>query len=742
LIAVVAGYFVFLATGLGQKSNGVAGFVDTWLQNALLLVGAVVATSGALRHRGGAAGRLALAAGLWTWLAGQIVWTVFYDGLAHPPVPSGADLLWFGAYTGFYACVLVTMRARRSSMRSGVWLDGAIVGLAIAALGWNLLDAPLSGIVHATQGSIALALAYPICDVVLLATIVGFHVTHRTRLDRFWLLLGAGLLLNAVANVTNVYAMAGSNFSVGGVSDGIWVAALLLLAFAARQPDGSGAPTREGERWTMAIPIGLGILAVGLVVLIVASDDLEAQIVTGAALGGIILRLLLSYRDSSLLVVARRQAVHDDLTSAANHRGLLAGVAARLGGGEQTGSLSLLLIDVHHFKELNDTLGYAAGDALLCHVADRLPAIIPEQTMIARIAGDKFAVLLETSSPERCAVAAERVHTALRTPVDLDGFAMTVSASIGAAIADAHSDPDVVLRHADVAMYEAKRLGRRLMFYTPDIDPYRPERLALAVELRAALGTGQVVPYFQPKVDIATGRTDGVEALARWEHPTRGVISPRDFLPAAERAGLTRELLQVMLEAACRQQLIWERQGLSLRVAINLSPRDLGDDDLAAWLQQAVTAGGCDPATLVFELTEETLMLDPVRGEQALHELAAIGFTLSLDDYGTGYSSLSRLKQMPVDELKIDRSFVQHMDSSPVDATIVRSTIELARNLGLRVVAEGVETAEVLDALASAGCDCAQGYHFAKPMPGAEVAGWIAANAPRPNRPLAGAGLS
>jgi EAL domain-containing protein (putative c-di-GMP-specific phosphodiesterase class I) len=309
---------------------------------------------------------------------------------------------------------------------------------------------------------------------------------------------------------------------------------------------------------------------------------------------------------------------------------------------------------------------------------------------------------------------------------------MTVSVTIGAAIARAGSDPDVVLRHADVATYEAKRLGRRLLIYSPSIDPYKPEQVALAVDLRAALSGGQVVPYFQPKVEIASGKTEGVEALARWEHPTRGLVSPADFLPAAERAGLTRQLLQVMVEAVCRQQQLWERQGVSLRVAINLSPRDIADEDLAAWLQQAVTAGGCNPAMLELELTEQTLMLDPVHGEQALRELAAIGFRLSLDDYGTGYSSLSRLKQMPVDELKIDRSFVQHMDTSPVDATIVRSTIELAHNLGLRVVAEGIETAEVLNALAAAGCDYAQGYYLAKPMPAAEVPRWIAANAPAP----------
>ena len=730
LIAVVAGYLVFLAAGLGQQSDGLAGFVNNWLQNALTLVAAAVSTAGALRRGAGRRGWLALAAALWLWLVGQIVWTVFYERLANPPTPSAADLFWLAAYIGFYACVLAMARRRLGRMRSGAWLDGAIVGLAVGALGWDLLDAPLRSIAHATPGSVATALAYPVGDLIILATILVILVVHRVRPDRLWLMLGAGFLLNGVADVSNVYSLAGSSFTFGGMVDGFWVVAQLLLAFAAVQPETSGSRARASERWTIAAPVGLGALAMGLVVFVIASHDHDAQIITGVALTAIIVRLLLAYRDSFLLVDARRQAVHDDLTSAANRRGLLAALAVKLADREQSHQISLLLIDLDRFKELNDTLGHATGDALLCQLADRLPEIIPEQQIVARVAGDQFAVLLKTGSADACTAAAERVHSALRTAFDLDGFAITVSASVGAAIADADSDPHVLLRQADIAMYEAKRLGRRLSIYSPEIDPYRPEQLALATELLAALREGQIVPYFQPKVDIATSTPHGVEALARWEHPSRGLISPADFLPAAERAGLTRELLQVMFAAVCRQQELWQQQDVRLRVAINLSPRDIADDDLAQWLKHAVTACGGEPAMLELELTERTLMLDPVRGEQVLQELAAIGFGLSLDDYGTGYSSLSRLKRMPVDELKIDRSFVQHMNSSPVDATIVRSTIELAHDLGLRVVAEGVETAEILCALAALGCDFAQGYFFAKPMPGANVSAWLAATAP------------
>ena len=663
LLAVVAGYLGFLAAGLGQQSGGVAGFVNDWMQNALTLVSAAVCTAGALRRRAGRGGWLALAAALWLWLAGQIVWTVFYGALANPPTPSGADALWFAAYPGFYACVLITARRRLGRMRSGVWLDGAIVGLAVGAVGWDLLEAPLNAIVQATPGSAATALAYPVGDLVVLATILAFLVVHRTRPDRVWLMLAAGFLLNTFADVGSVYSLAGSTDIAGGMAQGIWVVAQLLLAFAAFQPEAPASPRpdhgavddRGPDRTRHSRGRARGVHH--RVPRARGGDRQRGRARRDHPPFAAHLPRLAPARPRAPRGRPRRRHERGEPARADRRRRDEA-------GRRRTARPSLDAAD--RCESLQAPQRHARscrGRPMLCQFADRLREMIPEQQMIAAALPVKFAVCWDEQPGAGCAAATDRLHAALRTPFELEGFAITGSASVGAAIADADSDPHVLLRQADIAMYEAKRLGRgsRSTAQRSSVPP-RAARACHRAASRAARGR-EISPTSSPKVDIATGITNGVEALARWNHPTRGLVSPADFLPAAERGGLTRELLHVIFAAVCRQQGLWQQQNIAVRVAINLSPQDIADDELAHWLKQAAAASGCDPAMLRLELTEQSLMLDPVRGEHVLRELAGIGFGLSLDDYGTGSSSLSRLKRAPVDELKIDPSFVRHMDS-------------------------------------------------------------------------------
>jgi diguanylate cyclase (GGDEF)-like protein len=373
----------------------------------------------------------------------------------------------------------------------------------------------------------------------------------------------------------------------------------------------------------------------------------------------------------------------------------------------------MLLIDLDRFKEVNDTLGHDYGDALLVEVAERLRAVLRRGDTLARMGGDEFAVLLDCV-PDRAAAGelAGRLQDALRRPFALRGVAVELEASVGVALYPEHGATiGELLQRADVAMYDAKRGRRGIATYSPDRDPYSADRLGLLAELRRAIEHDELVLHYQPKICLASGEVTGVEALVRWQHPTRGLLGPHEFVPFAERTGAVADLTRWVVDhalAACRE--------LDLPVAINLAAANIVDVTLPAAIGAALERHGVPAERLVCEISEHTVMADPVRASDVLDGLRALGVVLSLDDFGTGHSSLAYLKRLPLDEVKIDRSFVAGMTEDENDAVIVRSTIDLARNLGLRVVAEGVETAEIMDALAALRCDVAQGYFISRPV--------------------------
>jgi diguanylate cyclase (GGDEF)-like protein len=427
----------------------------------------------------------------------------------------------------------------------------------------------------------------------------------------------------------------------------------------------------------------------------------------------------------------RHQATHDALTSLSNRTELYELGERALARARHDGELAaLLLIDLDRFKEVNDTMGHEQGDRLLVEVAARLRGLLRGSDILARLGGDEFAVLAVLPHRGALGEVATRLHAALARPFELGGVAIELGASIGIAVQPDHGDDvSTLLRHADVAMYEAKRSATSIETYHPDRDPYSPERLALLGELRRALDHDELVLHFQPKVALESGDTIGVEALVRWQHPERGLLGPGDFLPLAERTGLIADITRWVLDAAVRQCGEWRREGIDLPVAINLAAANIVDstlpDAVAATLQRWDVPG----ERLECEISEDTVMGDPRRAGDVLERLRALGVRLSLDDFGTGHSSLSYLKRLPLDEVKIDRSFVIGMADDASDAAIVRSTIDLARHLGLAVVAEGVETAEVLDVLASLDCDVAQGFLLSRPLPASELGAWLATRA-------------
>jgi diguanylate cyclase (GGDEF)-like protein len=424
----------------------------------------------------------------------------------------------------------------------------------------------------------------------------------------------------------------------------------------------------------------------------------------------------------------KHQALHDALTGLHNRSYFRERVEQAVvhgkAGGERT---CLMLIDLDRFKEVNDTLGHHNGDQLLRQIGTRLKNELRESDTVARLGGDEFGVLLRNVADTTQVVrTAERILTCLKQPLFFMGLTLDVGASIGISLFPDHArDVDALLQRADVAMYVAKETHSGYEFYTADRDQNSLRRLALGSELSKAIQNKEVILYYQPKADMRTGRIIGVEALARWKHAYRGIVPPDEFIPLAEQTQLIRPLTINLLDEALRQCAIWNKKGLNLKVAVNLSSRNLLDLTLPEEVARLLNKWQVDPGLLELEITESTIMSDARRALTVLSTLNSMGVGLAIDDFGTGFSSLSYLKRLPVKEIKMDKSFVMKMAMDENDAAIVRSTIDLSHNLGLRVVAEGVETEAIWNQLTKLGCDLAQGYYLNRPVPPEDLEAWL-----------------
>jgi diguanylate cyclase (GGDEF)-like protein len=422
------------------------------------------------------------------------------------------------------------------------------------------------------------------------------------------------------------------------------------------------------------------------------------------------------------------QAFHDVLTSLPNRTWLRAELERMLDPvADNSEPFALLLMDLDRFKEVNDTLGHQSGDLLLQQVGPRFRAELLEMDLLARLGGDEFAVLLPRADAERACAVAERLLRALERPFEIDCSEVELGGSIGVALHPEHgNDADALLRRADIAMYSAKEAHSGVALYESQADLHSPERLRLLADLRRAIEGGELVLHYQPQVDVRTGTLAAVEALVRWRHPQRGLVAPDVFIPLAEQTRLIRPLSRWVLGTALRQYAEWHAAGLSIPIALNLSAHDLHDPTLPDLVTELLRSYAVPPEHLRVEITESSLMADPTRARDVLARLRAVGVQIAIDDFGTGYSSLAYLKDLAVDELKIDGSFVDAMSADAGARAIVRAVIDLSDDLGLRVVAEGVEDQATWEALAALGCDVAQGYYFAPPLGAADVAGWAA----------------
>jgi diguanylate cyclase (GGDEF)-like protein len=437
------------------------------------------------------------------------------------------------------------------------------------------------------------------------------------------------------------------------------------------------------------------------------------------------------YRNAHALLAKEHLALHDALTGLPNRRMFLERLDVALHEAAENGSqVGLLLVDLDRFKEVNDQLGHHAGDQVLQAIGPALARGVREDVTVARLGGDEFALCVpDVDGADEAVRLAKGIIGRLSVPLVIDGYTVDIGASIGVALFPEHAeDVSTAMQRADIAMYVAKETRGGYEVYNPERDPNRRQRISSPSDLREATELGQLCLHFQPKVDMDSGAARGVEALVRWNHPTLGLLGPGEFIPLAERAGLMGQLTTFVLARALEQCQAWSRDGFDLRLAVNLSVQSLYDDAFPSLVAGLLERSEVDPSRLILDVTESTVMADPRRAQPVLADLGSIGVTLAIDDFGTGYSSLAYLRQLPVSELKIDKSFVLGMATDSDDAVIVHSTIDLGRRFGLEVVAEGVESGRVWHLLHRLGCDLAQGSFVCPPLPPEQLTGWLRDN--------------
>jgi diguanylate cyclase (GGDEF)-like protein len=509
----------------------------------------------------------------------------------------------------------------------------------------------------------------------------------------------------------------------------LWVMALAwLVYFVVNNVIVSGILSAyAGERFTTLFLEDFGYLVVSNFSVLVISPLVALAVGTSVWWVPLLLPPLFAiYRTSAMSLEKEHQANHDELTGLPNRKFLLERLDQALGeaAGRRVG---LFLLDLDRFKEVNDTLGHQMGDRLLEHVATRIRGALRPQDLVARLGGDEFAVLLP-SVPDAAAATevALRIQSALAEPFRFEGVLLELEASVGIALYPDHgADVQQLQRSADVAMYLAKEERSGVEVYSSDKDRNSTTRLGLLGSLRQGIDGGQLELHYQPKVSLGYGAVVGVEALVRWRHPHRGLIFPDEFIPLAEHSGLMHRLTAHVVDTALAQAAEWWALGLEIPVAVNVSARDLHASMLAEVVDRGLTVHGLPSHALRLELTERVLMSDPARVGDTLAALEQLGVRLSLDDFGTGYSSLVLLQRLPVTEIKVDQSFVKRLGTSPDDAKIVRSIVDLAHALGIEAVAEGVETEEVWDMLGNLGCDSAQGWYVSRPLPAERATEWL-----------------
>ncbi len=526
-----------------------------------------------------------------------------------------------------------------------------------------------------------------------------------------------------------VFAAAGAFFAVN----------LLLVTRATSLYEGT--PLLSALRGDLVFSLSVGMVLLCLAPIVVTVLDFSPALFPLFFIP--VFGIYSSGRQAARTAKAEHEAMHDSLTGLPNRRWFREAVGRAL-AAPGVGRSAVMLVDLNRFKDVNDTLGHHHGDLVLREVGPRIRSCFRGEDLVARLGGDEFALFLRDVSEQAVEAAVQRLQAALQAPFEADGISIELDASAGIAWAPDHgSDVDTLLQRADVAMYRAKETHRSLVAYRPEDDHHSHARLALVTDLRRALLEHRLVLHYQPQIDVRHGNTVAAEGLVRWNHPERGLLEPADFIGVAEETGVIKDLTYHVINLGLRDLGRWQHAGRDLALSLNIPGPCLLDRNFPLEVERLLGMHGVDGRSLTFELTESSLLVDPLLAKTTMEELSRLGISLAIDDFGTGYSSLAYLTDMPISEMKIDKSFVLGMHSDPRNAVIVKSTIELARNLKLRTVAEGIENADTLTRMLELGCDLAQGFHLSRGLPSEQLLGWCDARAgslvvppPAHDRPL------
>ncbi|MEU4217430.1 bifunctional diguanylate cyclase/phosphodiesterase [Actinoplanes sp. NPDC026623] len=701
------------------------GLPSALAYNTIGVLSAVLIVVGVRLHR---ARRPAMwywfAAGILTSVMGDLVYEYYKYVLHQEPYPSPADYFFLSAYPLIVVGMLMLMRGRgRAGIDVAALIDAAVVAVGLGLVFWVFVMHPIATDSSASTLERAIGVAYPAADVLLLAMLARFYTGVGRRTAGIRLLGGAALLL-FIADVGYSLLSLYSDLDVD-MLDAFFLLSYACWAAAALHPSMRGAGAVEKQprdaRVGRARLVLLGVcslLAPGLLLIPGISENAVDR--TVIAVGAGVLFLLVVTRMSGFVGQVQDQAdqledlaMTDELTGLANRRRFEQALRACL----QAGPTQVALLDLDDFKGVNDRLGHGVGDHLLTVVAQRLRTSLRPDVLVARMGGDEFAILVPGATNAAGDAIVRRLVDALRAPITAGSHELLVGASVGVTDGSGTGDPYEVLRRADVAMYAAKAAHDGPRRYVPELDEHTDEQARLGADLRVALDTGQFRLVYQPIVALPSGRTEAVEALVRWEHPVRGMIAPDQFIPAAERNGLIVELGEWIMRTACTQAMSWRNRHGDLapqRMSVNVSARQLAEPEFGAVVAAILTETGLSAAQLTVEVTE-TAVFGGGRSVQALQDLHELGVHIALDDFGTGHSSLGLLRTVPVDILKVDKSFVDNITMAGQHAVIATALIQVSNGLGLTAVAEGVETAEQAAELYRLGYRYAQGYHFGRP---------------------------
>jgi diguanylate cyclase (GGDEF)-like protein len=717
---------VVLMTSPVDSPQGVAGALVATATGFAFLLARLVCAAIVWRDRRAPLSALTLAMVLYA--SGALVLTATPDSALFAfPSPSSAFFLSASAAMASYLALDSLAHAKFSA---ATCLEAIVTCGGAACLAGTVLLIPLTEKLDNSGIPLLGALLYPVIDLLMVMIVLTASTLKGTvrspstlkSLAGFVLMTAADVPLLATANNSLLSKVAGPHSDFSSVIYLLWGTAVVLITAGACGPRGE-VHKNPGSTLEAAPPIAAAAFATLVLTFRPPGiSDFYATVPALITLFAAAGRMALALREARNATEAFRLSLTDDLTGLPNRRAVVRQMEELGQKGQQIG---LLLLDIDRFKDINDTLGHVAGDRVLQLLARRLRSWLPATSMVARLGGDEFAVVTNSGDRDSLMDLAQRLRGLIDRPISFEKHSFLLTASVGVATTDGKTSTEDLLRQADIAMYQAKEADSGVLLYDPEKDEFTAERLKIAERLRRGIPEKQLRMWYQPQVEATTLAVHGFEALVRWQHPDMGLLFPGDFLPIARQTNLMAQLTEEVVELILTDASRWAARGMETRISFNIAPLELLNAQLLHHILSEIDHAGLPANSLVVEVTEDSFLTDPQLARRALEQIREHRIQVAIDDYGTGFSSLQYIRDLPVHELKMDRSFVSGIGHDPRSRIIVSSTNQMAHGLGLRTVAEGVEDEEAADRLAALGVDILQGYHIARPMPAQDVESWL-----------------